>query len=101
MQEVKFSQETINAEIKVFKEFIDEWEQELIQVQADLRRCKERVSLLNELKHRVTPGSRTEFVQANINMVGDELVELAKKESRLNGNIEAYQEFVIELNKML
>ncbi|MFC9540751.1 hypothetical protein ACFTQ7_12795 [Lysinibacillus sp. NPDC056959] len=101
MQEVKFSQDTINTEIRVYKEFIAVWEQELIQVQADLRKSKERVSLLNELKHHVNPGSRAEFVQANINIVGDELVELAKKESLLNGNIKAYQEFVIELNKML
>lgn len=70
-------------------------------MQADLRKSKERVSLLNELKHHVTPGSRTEFVQASINMVVDEVVELTKKESRLSGNIKTYQEFVIELNKML
>lgn len=79
MQEVKFSQDIINAEIRVYKEFIDGWEQELIQVQADLRKSEERVSLLKELKNHVTPSSRTEFVQANINIVGDELVDLQKK----------------------
>ncbi|QPQ30968.1 hypothetical protein [Lysinibacillus sp. JNUCC 51] len=101
MQEVKISQETINAEIIVYKEFIDEWEQELVHVQADLEKCKERVSLLNELQKHVTPGSSTETVKASINMVVDEVVELTKKESHLSGNIKTYQEFVIELNKML
>ncbi|MGE7672994.1 hypothetical protein ACQKMV_05320 [Lysinibacillus sp. NPDC094403] len=100
MQEVKFSLETINAEIKVYLEFIDEWEQELLQVQSDLEKCKERVSLLNELQKHVTHGAKTEIVKANIDMVVSEVVELTKKESRLSGNIEAYQEFVIELNKM-
>lgn len=101
MQEVRSSQKTIIAEIKVYQEFIDEWEQELLQVQADLEKCQERVLLLNELKQRVTPGSRTEIVKGNIDMVVNEVVELTKKESRLSGNIKTYQEFVIELNKML
>jgi len=101
LQEVKISQETINAEIKVYQEFIDEWEQELLHVQADLEKCKERVSLLNELQKHVTPGSITETVKANIDMVVNEVVELTKKESRLSGNIKTYREFVIELNKML
>jgi len=101
VQEVKFSQDTIKAVIKVYQEFIDEWEQELLQVQSDMEKCKERVSLLNELQKHVSPGSRAKTVKANIDMVVDEIVELTKKESRLNGNIKNYQEFVIELNKML
>ncbi|MFC9540735.1 hypothetical protein ACFTQ7_12705 [Lysinibacillus sp. NPDC056959] len=101
MQEVKSSQETIIAEIRAYQEFIDEWEQELLKVQADLDKGKERVLLLNELKQRVTPGSRTETVKANIDIVVDEVVELTKKESHLSGNIKTYQEFVNELNKML
>lgn len=101
MQEVKFSHETINAEIKVYQDFINEWEQELLHVQSDLEKCKERVSLLNELIKHVTPGSRTKIVKANIDMVVNEVVELTKKESRLSWNIKTYQEFVIELNKML
>jgi len=101
VQEVKSSQETIIAEIRAYQEFIDEWEQELLKVQADLDKCKERVLLLNELKERVTPGSRTEIVKANIDMAVDEVVEFTKKESHLSGNIKTYQEFVNELNKML
>lgn len=95
MQEVKISQETINAEIKVYQEFIDEWEQELLHVQADLEKCKERVSLLNELQKHVTPGSSTETVKVNINMVVDEVVELTKKESRLSGNIKTDRKSVV------
>jgi len=101
MQEVIFSHQTINAEIKVYQEYIDEWKQELLQVQTDLEKCKERVKLLHELQKHVTPGSRTETVKANIDIVVNEVVELTKKESRLNGNIKTYQEFVTELNKML
>lgn len=101
VQEVKFSQETIYTEIRTYQEFIDEWEQDLSQVQEKIRECKSRISLLNELIQHVTHGSRTSIVQANINMAGDELEELTIKEIKLNGNIKAYQEFVTELNKML
>lgn len=101
MQEVKFSKETINEEIRVYQGFIDEWEQELSQVQTELQKNIERDSLLKELKQHVTPGSKTDIVQANIDMAREDFIELNKKQSRLNGNIKAYQEFVHELNNML
>lgn len=96
-----FSKETILEEIKLYQESIDEWEQELLQVQAELKYNIERDALLNELKNQVTPGSKTDIVQANIDLLRDEFIKLNTKEIKLNGSIKTYQEFVKELNKML
>lgn len=101
MQEINFSKETVSEEIKMYEELIEQWKQELTEVQEDLQTNRERISLLNELKQRVTPGSRKDITKANVNSIKVEVAELIKKEVHLSGNIQAYQEFVDELNKML
>lgn len=101
MQETTYSKETISEEIKMYEEFIGQWKQELTELQEELQRSNERISLLKELKLRIPEGSGTYITNGNITALKSEVAELTRKEVNLNGNIKTYSDFVDELNKML